>query len=183
MAEPRPLPLPVQLLLAAASGVLIFTSFPNWNIHQNAWYGLVPLLIAARGTSMRRGFLLGLFAGTVTNAGGFHWMTGMLEEFGHLPSPVAWAILGIQAVTQGAAMAIGVGLWRYLVQRGVPHGRAAFLSLWAGEVVVPMIFTWYLANGLSHAQLMQFGGGGLIALPVRFQRVAATQASNFSAGV
>jgi len=155
MAESRPLPLPLRLLLAVASGVLVFTSFPNWNIHQNAWYGLVPLLIACRGCGVKHAFLLGLLAGTVTNVGGFHWMTGMLEEFGHLPWPIAWAILALQAVTQGLTMAIGAGLWRYLVQRGAPPGRAAFLSLWAGEVVVPMIFPWYMANGLSHLPLMQ----------------------------
>lgn len=167
MSEPRPLPLALRLFLATASGVLIFTSFPNWNLHFNAWFGLVPLLIAGRGTSVRQGFGLGLLAGTVTNVGGFYWMTSMLQEFGHLPVPVAWAILGVQAVTQGLTMAIGMALWRYLVRCGAPIGRAAWLALWAGEIVVPMIFPWHLANGITHElimlQIADIGGVHLIS--------------------
>lgn len=162
MAEPRPLPPAVRLILAAASGVLIFTSFPNWNLHFNCWFGLVPLLIAGRGTTVRQGFWLGLVAGTVTNAGGFHWITSMLQEFGHLPVPVAWTILALQAVTQGLTMALGMGLWRYLVRCGAPVGRSAWLALWAGEVIVPMVFPWYMANGISHElpmlQIADLGG-------------------------
>lgn len=139
----------LEVLLSVASGVLVFVAFPNWNVHFTAWFALVPLLIAARDASWQRGFVYGLVAGTVTNAGGFHWMVGMLQEFGHMPWPVAASILGLQSVTQGLTMALGVALWRALATLGVPSARAAWLSLWAGEAVVPMIFPWHMGNGIT----------------------------------
>lgn len=165
--EGPPLPARIRLLLAAVSGCLIFTAFPNWDLQWHAWFGLVPLLIAARGTTVWQGLLLGLVAGTVTNTGGFHWMTDMLEEFGHMSVLVSWPIFGLQAVTQGLSMAVGVGLWRYLVRSGAPAARSAFLAMWAGELAVPMIFPWYLGNGIIGqtvmVQIADLGGVHLVS--------------------
>lgn len=166
-------------LLACASGVLIFLAFPGWNLHLLAWIGFVPLLLATQGATTRRGFWLGLLAGTVTNAGGFHWMTVMLQEFGHLPAPVTWAILLLQAVTQGLAIAIGVGLWRWLVARGAPSAPSAFLALWAGEVAVPMIFPWFLGNAISPElpmiQIAELGGVPLVSALIYAANVALAE--------
>jgi len=157
----------VSLLLCVGAGVLVFCAFPNWDVHWLAWFALVPLLLAARDASPGRGFLYGWLAGTVTNTGGFHWMTGMLQDFGHMPAVAAWAILGVQAVTQGLAMAIGVALWRWLVRRGAPPALSAFLSLWAGEALVPMIFPWFLGNAISPElpmiQIADLGGVHLVS--------------------
>lgn len=154
-------------LLAIAGGVLTFLPFPSWNIHWLAWFCAVPILLAARAATVRQGFGLGLLAGTVTNLGGFHWMTEMLREFGHLPMPVTGAILLLQAVTQGLTMAVGVALWRWLVRRGAPTGLTAFLCLWAGEAAVPMIFPWFLGNSLSPElpmiQIADLGGVHLVS--------------------
>ncbi len=154
-------------LLAIGGGVLTFLPFPSWNIHWLAWVCAVPILLAARNATVRQGFGLGLLAGTVTNLGGFHWMTEMLREFGHLPMPVTSAILLLQAVTQGLTMAIGVALWRWLVRRGAPAGLTAFLGLWAGEAAVPMIFPWFLGNSLSPElpmiQIADLGGIHLVS--------------------
>lgn len=154
-------------LLAVTGGVLTFLPFPSWNLHYLAWFCAVPILLAARNANVRQGFGLGLLAGTVTNLGGFHWMTEMLREFGHLPMPVATAILLLQSVTQGLTMAVGVALWRWLVRRGAPVGLAAFLALWAGEAAVPMIFPWFLGNSLSPElemiQIADLGGVHLVS--------------------
>ncbi len=156
-----------RALLAIVSGVLVFLAFPNWNHAFVSWFALVPLLVAAEGTSPWRGFKLGLIAGTVTNFGGFHWITFMLQEFGHLPVPVAWGILLLQAVTQGMAMALGVALWRYLARCGAPSAVSAFAAMWAGEIVTPMIFPWYLGNGITSQtamiQIADLGGVSLVS--------------------
>ena len=156
-----------SLLLCVAAGILCFCAFPNWDFHWFAWFAFVPLLLAARDASPGRGFLYGWLAGTVTNAGGFHWMTEMLRDFGHMPAVAAWSILGIQAVTQGLAMAIGVALWRWLVRRGAPPALSAFLALWGGEALVPMIFPWYLGNAISAElpmiQIADLGGVHLVS--------------------
>lgn len=166
-ASTTALPPAARWALAALSGTAVFLAYPNWNLHALCWVAYAPLLLAADGLTVRRAFVLGLFAGTITNAGGFHWMTEMLREFGHLPAPVTWAILALQAVTQGLATAVGLGLWRLLVRAGAPSGLAAFLSLWAGEAAVPMIFPWYLGNGIAAeipmVQIAELGGVALVS--------------------
>lgn len=165
-----------RMVLAVVSGVLVFLAFPNWNLAAVSWFALVPLLIASEGLTPWRGFKLGLLAGTVTNFGGFHWMTFMLQEFGHLPMVVAWGILLLQAVTQGLAMAIGVALWRYLVRCGAPSAISAFAAMWAGEAVTPMIFPWYMGNGItSQTQMIQIADLGGLSL-VSAQLYAANAA-------
>ncbi len=154
-------------LLATLSGVLVFLAFPSWNIHYLAWFAYVPLLVAARNATVRQAFVIGLWAGTVTNAGGFHWITEMLGEFGHLPAIASYAILGLEAVVQGLAFALGLALWRWLVQRGAPVALAAMLAMWAGEACIPMLFPWFLGNAISRElpmiQLADLGGVHLVS--------------------
>ena len=157
----------VATLAAIVTGTLVFLAFPGWNIHYLAWFCFVPLIIALGAATPRQGFWFGLLAGTVTNAGGFHWMTVMLEEFGHMPAAPAYGILGVQALTQGLTMAIGFALWRWLAGRGVPSALACWLSLWAGEAVVPMIFPWFMGNAVSRErpmiQVADLGGVHLVS--------------------
>ncbi len=157
----------VATLAALLTGTLVFLAFPGWNIHVLAWFCFVPLIIALGAATGRQAFWFGLLAGTVTNAGGFHWMTVMLEEFGHMPALPAYAILGVQALTQGLTMAIGFGLWRWLAGRGVPSALACWLSLWAGEAIVPMIFPWFMGNAISQElpmiQVADLGGVHLVS--------------------
>jgi apolipoprotein N-acyltransferase len=169
----------VAALAALVTGTLVFLAFPGWNIHYLAWFGLVPLIIALRTATVRQGFLFGLLAGTVTNAGGFHWMTVMLEEFGHMPAAPAYAILGVQALTQGLTMAIGFGLWRFLANRGAPSAWACWLALWAGEAIVPMIFPWFMGNAISKElpmiQIADLGGVHLVSALIFAANVALAE--------
>jgi apolipoprotein N-acyltransferase len=169
-ALPRTALIPVpalRWLLAIASGVLTFLAFPGWNYHYLIWFCQVPLLVAAAGLPTMAGFRLGLLAGFVTNFGGFHWITYMLAEFGHLPAPVTWAILALQALTQGLTTAVGAGLWRYCAERGVSPALSAWLALWAGEAAVPMIFPWFMGNAaspeLAVIQIADLGGVQLVS--------------------
>ncbi|MSP93254.1 MAG: apolipoprotein N-acyltransferase [Myxococcales bacterium] len=170
----------VLLVAAAATGIAVFLAFPGWNLHALAWVAYVPLLVAARSLKPGAALRWGLLAGTVTNAGGFHWMTELLQEFGHLPTAVAWAILGLQAVTQGIGFAIGFGLWRWLATRGAASAPAAWLSLWAGEAVTPMIFPWFLGNAISAElpliQIADLGGVHLVSALLYAANVALADA-------
>ncbi len=157
----------LSALLATVSGVLVFLSFPNWNIHWLCWFALVPLQLAAGTATPAQGFRIGLLAGFVTNFGGFHWMTEMLREFGHMGMVPAGAILTVQAFTQGLTMAVAVWLWRWLVRRGVPSAVSCFAALWLGEAVIPMIFPWFFGNGISPElemiQIAELGGVHLVS--------------------
>jgi apolipoprotein N-acyltransferase len=169
----------ILLPATLCTGVAVFLCFPNWNLHALAWVAYVPLLVAARRLPPAAAFRWGWLAGTVTNVGGFHWMTEMLQEFGHLPVPVAWAILLLQAVAQGLAFAVGFAAWRWLAVRGVASAPAAFLALWAGEAVTPMIFPWFLGNAISGQlpliQVADLGGVHLVSAQLYAANVALAE--------
>ncbi len=157
----------LRALLAAGSGALVFLAFPDWNLHYLAWFAHVPLLLVAADRTPRQAALLGFIAGTVTNFGGFHWMPLMLHDFGHLPWPVCYAILLLQAMAQGLTMVVALAGWRVFVSLGVPSGLACWLWLLAGEAAVPMIFPWFLGNGvaaeLEMVQIAELGGVYLVS--------------------
>src|SRR6185369_2541903 len=82
---PRPSAVPEYLrglALATASGVLWFLACADFDIWPFAWFASVPGLYAIeRASTMRRGVLFGWFSGLVANAGGFYWITNLLERF------------------------------------------------------------------------------------------------------
>ncbi len=157
----------LRAALAAGSGALVFLAFPDWNIHYLAWFAHVPLLLVAADRTPRQAAWLGLIAGTITNFGGFHWMPLMLHDFGHLPWVVCWAILLLQALAQGLTMVVAMAGWRIFVNLGVPSALACWLWLLAGEAAVPMIFPWFLGNGiaaeLEMVQIAELGGVYLVS--------------------
>ena len=51
--------------LAAASGLLLAATFPSINLHVLAWFGLVPLLLALEGQTVKNGFWLGGLFGVI----------------------------------------------------------------------------------------------------------------------
>jgi apolipoprotein N-acyltransferase len=85
-------------LLATATGALLAFSFPKFGHPACAWVALVPLLLALRGSGpwghpqplgVRRAALMAWWAGLVYFTGTVYWTSGVLEQFGGLPTPVA----------------------------------------------------------------------------------------------
>ncbi len=74
-----------SLLLAAASGVLLAATFPVIQLSLLAWGALVPLLIALRGQTVKKGFLLGGLSGVIFFAGTVHWVTNSVHFYGNIP--------------------------------------------------------------------------------------------------
>ena len=54
----------------------------------------------------KRAFLYGWLTGTVANTGGFSWMDGLLERFGHMPLFEALPIMVLLIGYQGLAFAL-----------------------------------------------------------------------------
>jgi apolipoprotein N-acyltransferase len=146
----EPLALRSQLFGATLTGILVFLSFPEFNQHALLWFSLVPLLIVLEGIRRRRkAFMIGWWAGFVTNIGGFYWIGGMLEDFGHLPSAVAWFLTILNAAYQGLVFA----LFAYLVVRlRTPRPSYRYLSIPLlmvfAETCFPFVFPWYFSNGI-----------------------------------
>ena len=133
---------------AVLGGALTFMAFPFRAVPESgiwplAWISLVPLLWAIRGASPRRAFLLGWLAGTITNFGGFWWITEVLHDFGHLPAAVSWGISGLNAAYQGAQIGLFAAALAWLGRSGPFTVAAVFTGI---EYLFPMIFPWYLGN-------------------------------------
>ncbi len=75
----------LKLCLAILSGLLLTGSFPKIGISLFAWFALVPLLIAIRNLSPKKGFILGFIAGLVHYLTLLYWLVYTMHTYGHLP--------------------------------------------------------------------------------------------------
>jgi len=64
----------IEFSLVVASSVLLVPSFPKFDLGFLAWIGLLPLLIAINGKSLKYSFLLSLICGAVFFFGVFYWI-------------------------------------------------------------------------------------------------------------
>ncbi len=136
--------------LAALSGCLVFLSFPTYDLFPLQWVSLVPLLVAARGRTLRGGLFLGFVAGLATNLGGFYWISHVLREFGHMGPAPCWGLTVLVASYQALVFALATGLSAHLAscfQRPALWFVAFPVLFTACEHLVPFIFPWYFANG------------------------------------
>ncbi|MFT4703800.1 MAG: apolipoprotein N-acyltransferase [Bradymonadia bacterium] len=159
--------------LAAASltGVLVFLSFPHWNLVPLAYVAFVPLWFATERASPRAAFFAGWWAGIITHLGGFHWIVGLLQIFGNLPWAISAFGLLLLATAQGLAFGLATGSARWVSsrdERWAPLVYPAALVLF--EAILPMIFPWRVGHSqwLFHAmgQAAALGGVGLISATI-----------------
>ena len=143
----------VLLRLAACvlAGVLTFLSVATFDVWPLMWVALVPLLYALRERSPGRAFLYGWLCGLVTNLGGFYWINGLLQRFGHMPAVAAVPLWWLLCAYQGLIVAF-FSLFLRLVHRrapGLPYALTVPVLMVACELCVPLIFPWYY--GISQA--------------------------------
>lgn len=72
----------LDLLLAAASGLLLGLAFPKAGLWPLAWVGLIPLFLALEGVSPRRAFLLGYACGAVQFGVILYWISYVTTTYG-----------------------------------------------------------------------------------------------------
>jgi apolipoprotein N-acyltransferase len=123
---------------------MIFLATATFDLWPLAWFALVPLLVAIRDATPRRAFGLGTLCGVVTNAGGFYWINGLLERFGHMPFYAALPLFALLVTYQGLLF----GLFALGVRRlgeHFPVTLVAPLTMVALELVYWLIFPWYYA--------------------------------------
>src|ERR1044072_8354866 len=79
---------------AAASALLLILAFPNFEIYQLAWIGLVPLrVVVARRPAPLRAFILGWTVGTVFFYATCYWLTYSMIHYGGLPAPLPYFLI------------------------------------------------------------------------------------------
>ncbi len=139
-----------RLLLCILSGTLLFLSCADFDIWPLCWIGLVPLLWVLLDDDgqprTRNPFLYGMLTGIFANGGGFYWIVGLLQRFGHLPwiaaAPLFLLLVAYQALTFGLFAVI---VCRLRMHMGVKVTWLAPLVWVACELCVPYVFPWYLA--------------------------------------
>ena len=157
-----------RLGFSGAGGAGVFLAFPIFDVAPLAWFTLVPTLWAVRGLSGGRHFLIGLWAGTVTNLGGFYWIGGMLMDFGHMGwVPSAFLTL-LLAVYQGLVFAAWLWLYQWLRKRSdLPVWLLLPIAYVTAEILIPFIFPWFYANSqywvIPFIQVCELGGVTLLS--------------------
>ncbi len=130
-----------------------------------AWFGFIPLLLAATGVQARRARVqlgVGWVGGLCTGLVGFPWIGHTLERFAEFPG---WlAALGTFAFA--AYTAVPYGIWFIALARGPKSGPWRFLwaaTSWVGLTSLwPAIFPYTPLIGLSQLpawiQVAELGG-------------------------
>lgn len=135
------------LAAATVSGCAWFLAAPDFDLWPLAWIASVPSFYAIeRAPTTRRAVFYGWWTGVVMNAGGFYWIVGLLERFAHLPTILALPIFGLMCAYQG--LIYGLFAWatrRVRAFSSLPMALIAPMTMVASELVVPLIFPYYLA--------------------------------------
>ena len=71
------LPWWLRILFACIGGVCVFLAYPDYNLFFLAYIALFFELWAIDSLRPRSAFFVGWLAGTITNTGGFYWISGM----------------------------------------------------------------------------------------------------------
>ncbi|MBW6485542.1 MAG: apolipoprotein N-acyltransferase [Syntrophobacterales bacterium] len=96
-----------RMLLAALSGGLLFFSFPQFGNGLVAWFALLPLFYALKGSTPAEGFRTGFITGMVANIGILYWISYVVVQYGGLPLYVGVAVMLLLA----AYLSIYTGLF------------------------------------------------------------------------
>jgi apolipoprotein N-acyltransferase len=118
---------------------------------------LAPLLVALKGATLRRAFLLGLLAGVIYFTGTLYWITRVMALYGGLATPVAMLV----NASLIAYLALFPAVFALIARRlAVAYGRRAFLAVpfvWAatelGRTYIITGFPWVLL-GYSQATVL-----------------------------
>lgn len=169
----------VALLLAIASGLMMWLGFAGMEVHVCAMISLAPLLVALRGRTGWNAFRTGWLMGFVGTAGGFWWITGMLQTFSGFPMPLC--VLFATLLWASTGFAFGVMAWviTRLDARNVPRLVSVPLALAGVELLIPALFPWYLAASLHDVPVMiqtaDLGGPMLLSAVMALGHVALSE--------
>jgi apolipoprotein N-acyltransferase len=156
--------------LALLSGFLYFVAFPGVDIWPLGFVALVPLIVALRGQTPRRGMWLGWVSGFTMTMTGFYWLLEMLRVFSGFSTPLCVLFVAALCAYQAGRMALAGWLSSRAEQRGWPFGLSFTLAFGASEFIFPLLFPWYFGATVHSQpwlmQLAEIGGPILVGLPL-----------------
>lgn len=153
---------------ALLSGTLYFLAFPGMEIWPLSFVALIPLIVALRGQTARRGFGVGWTAGFAMTMLGFYWLVDMLQTFSGFPLPLCVLFMAILCAYQSCRIGFLGWLACRAEQRGWPPGVAFVLGFTTSELVFPLLFPWFYAATVHQVpwllQTADLGGPIAVAL-------------------
>jgi len=170
----------LSILAAVLSGILLFLSFPPFEIAFLGWVAFVPLIIACAGAAPRRAAFLGGLAGAVFFLGTLYWLRHV--------SWLGFIALAFYCALYFIPFAVFISLrrcgWRSMARFkniGWMFGAAA---VWvASEYLRATLFTgfgWNLLGVSQYAQgsliqISEWGGVYLLSALMVFTNVASAE--------
>src|SRR5206468_5802692 len=78
-------------------------SCADFDIWPLTWFAVAPLFVVLFHQDTKKPWFYGFLCGLTANGGGFYWIVGFLQRFGHLPLiaalPIFALLIGYQAIT------------------------------------------------------------------------------------
>jgi apolipoprotein N-acyltransferase len=142
-----------KIVLALLTSLLLFVASPGqWALTWLMWIALLPLLIACRGLSPRKGFLLGLTCGLIYYVGLIYWIIIALGRYGGLPLWVTVPALLALCLYMAFYLATFTALCSWTSARRLPIIWAAPLA-WVGlDLIRCRLFSGFPWLDLGYSQ-------------------------------
>lgn len=141
----------IDIISAVLSGVLLFLSFPDFNLYILEWFAFVPLLFALEQRSYRQSYLLGVVTGTVAVYSGFNWMADWASIVIGIPFPLDQMISLAHAFCIGQIFGIIALSYQWLRHRTYVSDLLVFpVVVTTVFSVFPMLFYFKLGDAQSY---------------------------------
>lgn len=136
----------IDLLLAAASGLLLLFAFPKFGQYYLVYVALVPLLVAIRRSrSEITSAFLGIVCGSIFIGGTVFWIT-ILSKWAGSWADLAWVVL---AIFQGIFIAAFAAAYKFSLKR------------WRNLAILTCPFIWVVVEWIRSLGPYGVTGGGL----------------------
>ncbi|MBN2516450.1 MAG: apolipoprotein N-acyltransferase, partial [Deltaproteobacteria bacterium] len=109
------------LLLSVFSGILLFLSFPKFDLSILVWVSLVPLFFALQKKSIGEAFWIGLTVGFAYNIGILYWVSFVIVQYGYLPLYLGIFIMLLLALYLSLYVSLFSAGIVYFKKKGVPE--------------------------------------------------------------
>ena len=115
--------------LAVLCGILLFLSFPKYDLSLLAWFALIPYFLAIKDRPAAEAFWLGWLAGGIYFLGTVNWVTITMEKYGKLPAMASFFLMLLLVVYLGLYFGIFGFLLKYLSTQPAKPQLGHLLSL------------------------------------------------------
>jgi len=139
-------------ILSAASGVLLFISFPAYEFHYVVWVAIVPLLYALKGRSLSEAFFIGLISGLVYNVGIIYWVSFVVVNYGYLPLYLGISVMFLLALYLSLYVSLFSVALVYLRRKRIGDIYSAPLLWTVCEFAKSHLLTGFPWENLAHSQ-------------------------------